>query len=96
VRSWRRAGGAAGRSLAAQRFGVELSPEAAGTAVGDLPLPENAWISFILRRGHLVPVQADMVLEAGDEVIVLATEANLRGVFTEPHHDDPWADQPAL
>ncbi len=76
-----------------------VTPEAAGTAVQDLPLPEDAWISFILRRGRLVPVQADTVLEARDEVIVLATEASeadLRAVFTEPHDDDPPADQPAV
>jgi cell volume regulation protein A len=72
-----------------------VTREAAGTAVADLPLPEDAWISFILRRGRLVPVQADTVVEAQDEVIVLATEASeadLRAVFTEPHDDEPDHD----
>ena len=57
---------------------------AAGTPIGDLPLPEGAWISFIVRDGHLVPAQAETVLRAADEVLVLAPgkdEPGLRELF---------------
>ena len=36
-------------------------------------MPEDAWISFIIRNGHLVPAHADTVLQPNDEVVVLAT-----------------------
>ena len=34
-------------------------------------LPEGAWVSFVVRRGQLVPVSAETVLEAADEALVL-------------------------
>jgi cell volume regulation protein A len=67
------------------RFIVAPGTVADGCAVGDLPLAENAWISFIIRGGRLVPAQAGTVLRAGDEVVVLAyhaDEADLRALFT--------------
>ena len=36
-------------------------------------MPEDAWISFIIRNGRLVPPRADTVL-ADDEVVVLASD----------------------
>jgi cell volume regulation protein A len=54
------------------RFVVAAGAAAAGTAVADLALPEDAWISFVLRGDRLVPAQADTVFEPGDEVIILA------------------------
>jgi cell volume regulation protein A len=54
------------------RFLIAAGAAAAGTPIGDLPLPEGAWISFIVRDGHLVPAQADTILRADDEILMLA------------------------
>ncbi len=67
------------------RFAVTARAPALGIPISDLPLPEDAWISFIIRNGHLLPAQADTVLQLGDEVVVLAEEADdttLRELFT--------------
>jgi len=72
------------------RFIVAPGAAAQGTAVSDLPLPEDAWISFVIRGGRLVPVHAGTVLRAGDEVTVLASGADqdpLGAIFTEPRRD---------
>ncbi|HEY7432317.1 MAG TPA: cation:proton antiporter, partial [Streptosporangiaceae bacterium] len=66
------------------RFLIAAGAAAAGTPIGDLPLPEGAWISFIVRDGHLVPGQAETILRAGDEVLILAAgtdEPSLRELF---------------
>ena len=58
-----------------------------GCTLADLALGENAWISLISRDGALVPVNRDTVLEAGDEVIVLADPAarpDPEPLFTRP------------
>jgi len=58
-----------------------------GTSVVDLPLGESSWISMINRSGRLVPVRPETVLQAGDEVLLLAEATDvdqLRTVFTEP------------
>ena len=71
-----------------------VAAAAAGTAIDDLPLPGDAWISFVIRDGRLAPVQGTTVLQEGDEVIVLATEssdAELRPSFTAPHRAPPQA-----
>jgi cell volume regulation protein A len=65
------------------RFVISAGAPAAGTPVGGLPLPEDAWISFI-RAGRLVPAHTGTLLRAGDEVVVLASgkdEASLRELF---------------
>jgi potassium/hydrogen antiporter len=66
------------------RFVVTARAPALGKPISDLPLPENSWISFIIREGHPVPAQAGTALQAGDEVIVLAEDADkssLRRLF---------------
>jgi potassium/hydrogen antiporter len=66
------------------RFIITAGAAAANTLVGSLPLPEDAWISFIIRDGHLVPAHADTMLQPNDEVVVLAgdnDEARLRELF---------------
>jgi cell volume regulation protein A len=66
------------------RFRIAPGAPAAGTAIGDLTLPEAAWISFIIRNGRLVPAHAGTVLLAEDEVLVLSGEsdqADLRELF---------------
>jgi len=50
-------------------------------------LPEGAWISFVVRAGHLVPVNADTALRADDEALVLAEPDladDLRRIFQQP------------
>jgi cell volume regulation protein A len=66
------------------RFVVSAAAAALNAPIGDLPLPENAWISFIIRNGTMVPAHADTSLQPGDEIVVLAAdtdEATLRALF---------------
>ncbi len=68
------------------RFVVAAGSAADGTSVSDLPLPEDAWISLIIRSGRLVPVRAHTALQAGDELLVLAPgadSARLGALFTQ-------------
>jgi len=53
---------------------VRAGSPADGVTVGDLSaaLPVEAWVSFVVRDGQLVPVREDAVLRAGDDVLVLA------------------------
>jgi len=56
-----------------------------GHALADVPLPDGAWVSFVVRGGALVPVDRDTRLMPGDEVLVLADPAllpDLQSVFT--------------
>jgi potassium/hydrogen antiporter len=74
------------------RFLIAAGSPADGVLVGDLPVGEDAWVSFIVRSGRLVPVRADTELSPGDEVIVLAGtehEPELEAVFTRPRRRDP-------
>ena len=62
-----------------------------GAAIDDLPLGEDAWVSFVISRdGRLVQV-AGTELRAGDEVLVLADEdaPELRAVFARNADDPP-------
>ena len=66
------------------RFVITARAAAANIPISGLPLPEDAWISFIIRDGHLVPAKGDTILLANDEVVVLADdkdEASLRELF---------------
>jgi cell volume regulation protein A len=66
------------------RFVITAGAIAAKRAISDLAMPEDAWISFIIRNGHLVPAHADTVLQPNDEIVVLATgkdEPSLRKLF---------------
>lgn len=66
------------------RFTVAAGAAAAGREVADLSgLPEDAWISVVVRDGALVNVRGTTVLEPGDEVIVLSDDepAAIRAVF---------------
>ncbi len=54
------------------RFLLSGGSAAADSPVGGLPLPQDAWISFIIRDGRFVPVHADTTLQAGDEVVLVA------------------------
>ncbi len=67
------------------RLTVARGSAADGSRISDLTvLPEGAWVSFVVRRGQLVPVSAETVLEAADEALVLgdpSVGAELRAVF---------------
>jgi len=54
------------------RFITAAGSRADGCPVGDLPLPEGAWVSFVVRSGRLLPPHAGTILRAGDEVVILA------------------------
>jgi potassium/hydrogen antiporter len=53
-------------------FRVGQESAAAGTRIGQLARGRVAWVSAIVRDGHLVTADRDTVLVAGDEVAVLA------------------------
>lgn len=65
-----------------RRFFVGDDSRAAGVAIKDLPIGEQAWISMIIRHGHIARPHGDYVLQPGDEVLVLA-EAERAAVL---HH----------
>ena len=68
-----------------RRYLVGSGAPADGSTLADLALGEDAWISFISRDGASVAVSRDTVLQAGDEVVVLAdpaTQPNLEPLFT--------------
>lgn len=55
------------------RFTVAAGAPAAGHRIDELAtLPEDAWISLVVRSDRLLPVRGDSRLQAGDEVLVLA------------------------
>ncbi|WP_327138823.1 cation:proton antiporter domain-containing protein [Nocardia sp. NBC_01327] len=66
------------------RLTVAADSEADGMAVADLP--SGAWVSVIIRRGHMVPVTAEVTLRAGDEVLLQAdpeaAERDIVALFT--------------
>ena len=69
------------------RLHVRAGSRADETAIGDLELPEDAWVSLVIRGGQLVPVQASTALQAGDEALVLASDdqaGELASLFTQP------------
>jgi cell volume regulation protein A len=50
-------------------------------------LPDDAWISLVVRSGSLVPVRGGTTLRSGDEVLVLADPARreeLAALFGPP------------
>jgi potassium/hydrogen antiporter len=66
------------------RYQVAAGSAADGATVDSLPCGEDAWVSFVIREGRLVPVRADTRIRAGDEVLVLAEDApHLEAVFTQ-------------
>jgi cell volume regulation protein A len=73
------------------RFTVAPGAPADGRAIGDLDeLPEDSWISFVVRERGLVQVSSRTELHVGDEVLVLSEEASadqLRAVFSARPRD---------
>ena len=67
-----------------QRYVVGERTRAAGERIRDLPLGEHAWISLLLRDGRATRAAGGVVLEPGDEVVVLCEERDadaLRHLF---------------
>jgi cell volume regulation protein A len=54
------------------RYHVAAGAPADGSAVGDLPCGENAWVSLVIRDGALLTVAPDTTLQPNDDVLVLA------------------------
>jgi potassium/hydrogen antiporter len=66
------------------RFVVAKGARAEGVAIRDLPIGDRAWIILVVREGEAVRAGGSTVLEAGDEILVLAEErdaAPLRRLF---------------
>ena len=61
---------------------VTLADEspACGTVIGELGLPRDSAIVAIVRRNHMIIPDAETVLYAGDEVIVLAMVESERAI----------------
>ena len=61
---------------------IKAGSAADGRTIGEITgLPGDAWVSFVVRDGQLVPITEDMRLQPGDEVLVLA-DPGLRGDLT--------------
>jgi potassium/hydrogen antiporter len=68
-----------------RRYLVMADSPADGQMISHLNLGEDAWISLVIRDGHLIPVQGSTSLRAGDEVIALTDPGRARDldpVFT--------------
>ena len=73
------------------RYHVVAGSAADGSAVSELPFGEDVWVSLIIRDGNLVTAAADMTLQAGDDVLVLAEPDEapaLDRLFTAPKPAD--------
>ena len=54
------------------RFSVEDRSPASGRSIGSLPLGDDLWISLVIRDGRPVQARAGVVLQPGDEVLMLS------------------------
>jgi potassium/hydrogen antiporter len=59
------------------RYVVETGSPADGATLRDLPLGEDVWISIVSRAGRMVQVRGGTALEAGDEVLALASDSDM-------------------
>ena len=69
------------------RYHVAVGSPADGAAIGELPCGEEVWVSLVIRDGNLLTTGGDTVLQAGDEVLVLADPDSgpaLDELFTTP------------
>ncbi len=74
---------------ALRHYNITAGAPADGCTISELALGEDAWISMINRNGALVPVRGGTVLQAGDEVLLLAdpdaTGTDPQPLFTPRH-----------
>ncbi|GIG61612.1 sodium/hydrogen exchanger [Longispora fulva] len=54
-----------------RRFRVVPGARADGVRISDLDLPDTVWVSLISRGGHLLSLNGETVLRAGDDVTAL-------------------------
>jgi len=55
------------------RLTIKAGSPADGRTIDQIAtLPGDAWVSFVVRDGQLVPIKGDTRLRAGDDVLVLA------------------------
>jgi len=70
------------------RLTIKAGSPADGRTIEDLAgLPGDAWVSFVVRGGQLVPITGDTRLRAGDDVLILAPSElgeNLTTAFEGP------------
>jgi potassium/hydrogen antiporter len=70
------------------RYRVAVGSPADGSKIQDLPVsPVDVWLTFVVRDGLLVPVRGHTVLQADDEIVVLADAGrhrDLTNVFGGP------------
>jgi len=70
------------------RFTVRGGAPADGRTIADLDeLPEQSWISFVVRDSGLIVIRGSTRLHAGDQLLVLGDEssaAQLQAVFEGP------------
>ena len=69
------------------RLTLAAGAVADGHRIDDLPtMPEDAWISLVVRDNRLLPVRGDSRLRAGDELLILADPElgdSLRATFAD-------------
>ena len=68
----------------ARHYRVGVGSRADGRTVGELHRAEDVWISLIVRDDRPLRVRADTVLQAGDEVLLLAEPPTEPGSAFEP------------
>ena len=68
-----------------QRHFVAKDSPADGTAIGDLDLGEDAWVSMVSRHGQLVEFHGGTALEAGDEVLMIGKGTDQLSDLFAPH-----------
>jgi potassium/hydrogen antiporter len=62
-----------GEPSGVHRLTIRAGSPADGRTIDELAgFPGDAWVSFVVRDGHLVPITGDSTLRAGDDVLVLA------------------------
>jgi cell volume regulation protein A len=55
---------------------VQASLAVAGATLREIPFPEGASVTVVERKGALIPPSADLALEPGDHVFVLANRSD--------------------
>nr|MBA2560476.1 cation:proton antiporter [Propionibacteriales bacterium] len=80
------------------RLTVTVGAPADGHRIDDLPtMPEDAWISLVIRDSRLLPVRGDSQLHAGDEILILAGPDRvdvLKAIFSRNSHGEVEPDPP--
>ena len=62
---------------------IKPGSPADGATIDDLAgLPGDAWVSFVVRDGQLVPITGDTALRPGDDVLILADAALHKQLIT--------------